>query len=223
VQTAFLSGRLEVIVGTTAFGMGIDKANVRTVVHAALPGSVEGYYQEIGRAGRDGEPSTAVLMHSFVDRKTHEFFNKKTLQSVNNLGYITRLDQSWSIFAPNPPRDDGWLVIPGKLRDGSVINLLAPDRPLTWDKPTLAQRNALYPTMQWRTYFINLHRGSASTLQPAFARYLCQEWNAHHSGGQTLEQVEVNFVEETTVPPDQPQTTQKKHLFDQSCPLPHQT
>jgi predicted DCC family thiol-disulfide oxidoreductase YuxK len=155
--------------------------------------------------------------------KTHEFFNKKTLQSLNNLGYITRLDQSWSIFAPNPPRDDGWFVIPGKLRDGSVINLLAPDRPLTWDKPTLAQRNALYPTMQWRTYFINLNRGAASSLQPAFARYLCQEWNAHHSGGQTVEQVEVNFVEETTVPPDQSQTTQKKHLFDQSCELPHQT
>ncbi len=73
-QTAFLRGDLDVIVATVAFGMGVDKADVRTVLHLALPGSVEGYYQEIGRAGRDGKPSRAVLMHHFVDRKTHEFF-----------------------------------------------------------------------------------------------------------------------------------------------------
>jgi DNA topoisomerase-3 len=74
VQTAFLAGEREVIVATTAFGMGIDKADVRTVIHAALPGSLEGYYQEIGRAGRDGAPAAAILMHAYVDRKTHEFF-----------------------------------------------------------------------------------------------------------------------------------------------------
>ena len=74
VQTAFLAGERDVIVATTAFGMGIDKANVRTVIHAALPASLEGYYQEIGRAGRDGAPASAILMHAYVDRKTHEFF-----------------------------------------------------------------------------------------------------------------------------------------------------
>lgn len=89
-QTAFLHGDLDVIVATVAFGMGVDKADVRTVLHLALPGSVEGYYQEIGRAGRDGKPSRAVLMHHFVDRKTHEFFLERDYPDVPVLAKLAR-------------------------------------------------------------------------------------------------------------------------------------
>jgi superfamily II DNA helicase RecQ len=73
-QKDFLEGRVDVIVATIAFGMGIDKPNIRTVIHTALPASVEGYYQEIGRAGRDGAPSRAILMHSYADRYGHDYF-----------------------------------------------------------------------------------------------------------------------------------------------------
>ncbi|HUO51565.1 MAG TPA: ATP-dependent DNA helicase RecQ [Gemmatimonadaceae bacterium] len=76
VQDAFMNEEVRAIVATNAFGMGIDKANVRLVVHHAMPGSLEAYYQEAGRAGRDGEPSACVLLHAFRDRFTHEFFIK---------------------------------------------------------------------------------------------------------------------------------------------------
>ncbi len=88
VQEDFLSGKLDVIVATIAFGMGIDKANVRSVIHTALPGSIEAYYQEIGRAGRDGEPSRAVLMHSYADRFTHDFFFERDYPDVALLDAI---------------------------------------------------------------------------------------------------------------------------------------
>ena len=88
VQDDFLSGKLEVIVATIAFGMGIDKPNVRSVIHTALPGSVEAYYQEIGRAGRDGKPSRAILMHSYADRHTHDFFFERDYPEVAVLDQI---------------------------------------------------------------------------------------------------------------------------------------
>ncbi len=90
VQSAFLAGQLDVVVATTAFGMGIDKADVRTVIHTALPATVEGYYQEIGRAGRDGGPSRAILFQSFVDRKTHEFFLERDYPDASVLERISR-------------------------------------------------------------------------------------------------------------------------------------
>src|SRR6202789_1789964 len=85
VQRAFLSGKLDVVVATVAFGMGVDKADVRTVIHVALPGSVESFYQEIGRAGRDGLPSRTILLHGFADRRLQEFFLEKNYPPTTDL------------------------------------------------------------------------------------------------------------------------------------------
>src|SRR5205823_8568109 len=69
-QTAFMLGRARFLVATVAFGMGIDKTNVRLVCHYDLPESPEAYTQESGRAGRDGKPSRCVLLHAPADRAT---------------------------------------------------------------------------------------------------------------------------------------------------------
>jgi ATP-dependent DNA helicase RecQ len=74
VQRRFMSGELDVVVATNAFGMGIDKADVRTVCHETVPGSIEAYYQEAGRAGRDGRPARALLFAESRDKGLHVFF-----------------------------------------------------------------------------------------------------------------------------------------------------
>jgi ATP-dependent DNA helicase RecQ len=89
-QDRFMAGELEAIVATNAFGMGIDQPDIRFVAHYDLPASLEAYYQEAGRAGRDGQPARCVLLYDGGDRRTHLFMLGGRYPSSEQLSEVYR-------------------------------------------------------------------------------------------------------------------------------------
>jgi ATP-dependent DNA helicase RecQ len=85
VQEKFLGGMVRIIAATSAFGMGIDKPDVRAVVHYDMPSTLEAYYQESGRAGRDGKDSVAILLYNSGDERSHEFMLGRNHPSEEDL------------------------------------------------------------------------------------------------------------------------------------------
>jgi ATP-dependent DNA helicase RecQ len=142
VHQDFLANRLDVVVATTAFGMGIDKPDVRFVIHADVPESLDAYYQEIGRAGRDGEPATGVLFYRPEDLGLRKFFTSASADPVVLQRVATLVDLHDGPVQPGELRDAAQL---SATRLTSAVNVLEDVGALVVDDAGLVERPADAP------------------------------------------------------------------------------
>lgn len=119
-QELFMSGSRRLMVATNAFGMGIDKPDIRFVIHFQLPASLEAYYQESGRAGRDGEPAQCILLYYMQDKRVQQFFLTKYYPGLEELRAVYNAMQNLSSkgtpIKPDSLRPLTYTLTPGKLK-----------------------------------------------------------------------------------------------------------
>ena len=142
-QDLFIKDKLDIIVATIAFGMGINKPNVRLIIHHTFPKTLEGYYQEIGRAGRDGLESDCILFYSRGDKRKHEFFIDKIEDEVNRNNARAKLSQVMDYCEDNSCRRRQILKYFGE--DFLEDNCKACDFCLKLLKPEKAEQKILIP------------------------------------------------------------------------------
>ena len=128
VQDEFINGNIRVLISTSAFGMGVDKADVRLVLHAQMPGSLEAWYQEAGRGGRDGLPAKAILFYHESDKSIHRFFIGASSPDLLKISPIKEM--IYKMLANGPAGLDPQRIALNCTRQIAVINAVIPDNGL---------------------------------------------------------------------------------------------
>ena len=131
----------------------------------------------------------------------------------HEMGISAGLDQSWNMFAPFPAKDDGWYVIPGKLRNGMTVDLYRAGKPLRFTKPSFGSLE--FKNHRWVKFLENLR--NRPFLQPGYARYLCRDWNRRHRRGETLDELEIIYVLEFTQPAPEYSPIEKQSKYKFKC------
>jgi predicted DCC family thiol-disulfide oxidoreductase YuxK len=134
------------------------------------------------------------------------------------LGQILGLDQEWKMFAPFPAKDNGWYVIPGKLRNGRIVDLFRDGEPVTWAKPRLV--SATFKSFRWQKYMHNIRSQPYAQYRKYYADYLCRNWNRRHAAGSKLEELELVYVLEFILPDYEYSTPTKHVVFKHRCDPP---
>jgi ATP-dependent DNA helicase RecQ len=142
VQDAFLDDGLDVVVATNAFGMGIDKPNVRFVVHASVPESLDAYYQELGRAGRDGEAASAVLFYRSEDLGLRKYFVARGVDRARAAAAYAAIEASASPLRPKDLAEQ--LDVSARTATG-LLNLLAEGGAVSLTRQGARTRRGLTP------------------------------------------------------------------------------
>jgi len=138
----------------------------------------------------------------------------KLSKSAKNFISITQTQQRWKMFSPSPTTLDGWYVIPGKLADGSEVDLMRKGSEVSWDKPENVF--SLYGNYRWRVYLETLRAKRKKKLRPYYAAYLCRGWNRSADSTRKVESLEIYFMLERTKI-EEPITVKKKLKWSGKC------
>lgn len=131
------------------------------------------------------------------------------------IGWTTRLDQKFAMFAPTPLLEDGWYVIAGTMEDGRTVDLFRDGQSVTYEKPNNVAK--LYMDQRWQKYMMNLWDRSFAPYRSPYIKYLCTEWNDSHDKEERVKSVQMFFMLEKTPPRGYPTEVKQMSLLTQAC------
>jgi hypothetical protein len=133
---------------------------------------------------------------------------------IRKLGYVLRLDQKWSMFAPRPMRGDGWFIVPGVFSDGTTVDLRTGEE-ITWDKPEYIP--GTYKNQRWRKYLVNIWMATFKRHRRHYGKYLCNEYNKVRKGKNKLDRLWIYYMIERTNDTNDPDPIECRSLWSTWC------